>query len=139
MTTKRERMYARIEQHGQNLLAIFPNAMERDPVKLCKKLRKLDLEAAQHTVAMCNGEGCDTIHEETLTIIENKIAKLLANDPSTGVPVFINRDPRGYALKIDDEWLTASMGRDKFYDTPARRLHRDFGGYGIIAPDLTEE
>ncbi len=35
---------------------------------------------------------------------------------------FINRDPRGYALKLD---------------VPGERLemHRDFGGYYILAPD----
>ena len=53
------------------------------------------------------------------------------------VPVFVNLDPRGYSLKIDDEWMSEAKGRDEFYDTAARSLHRDMGGYGIIAPDLT--
>lgn len=44
------------------------------------------------------------------------------------VPVFVNLDPRGYALKINDEWMRANNVR----------LHSDFGGYGILAPDLTE-
>lgn len=43
-----------------------------------------------------------------------------------GVPVFLNRDPRGYALKIDDEWM-------RKHDA---KLYRDWGGYGIIAPDI---
>lgn len=34
----------------------------------------------------------------------------------------------GYALKIHSEW-TAKNAPD---------LHRDWGGYGIIAPDLTD-
>lgn len=55
MTTKRDRMYARIAQHGQNLLAIFPDASERDPVKLCKKLRKLETVAAAIGLQLCNG------------------------------------------------------------------------------------
>jgi hypothetical protein len=45
------------------------------------------------------------------------------------VPVIINRDPRGYALKIGDDWMSAHH---------TSRLHRDMGGYGILAPDLTE-
>jgi len=36
-------------------------------------------------------------------------------------------DPRGYALKLDDEWTRAN----------APHIHRDWGGYGILAPDLT--
>jgi len=42
------------------------------------------------------------------------------------VPVVINRDPRGYALKIEDEWF-------KDHDV---RIHKDWGGYGILAPDF---
>lgn len=43
-------------------------------------------------------------------------------------PNAMERDPRGYALKIRDEWMAK-------HETA---LHRDWGGYGIIAPDLSE-
>ena len=36
----------------------------------------------------------------------------------------INSDPRGHALKIDGEKAEIPQG-----------LHRDFGGYGILAPE----
>lgn len=36
----------------------------------------------------------------------------------------LNSDPRGYALKIDEELVKLPAG-----------LHRDFGGYGILAPE----
>lgn len=39
--------------------------------------------------------------------------------------VWFNGDPRGYALKVDL--------RD------GETLHRDWGGYGIIAPDLSDD
>jgi len=48
---------------------------------------------------------------------------------NAGIPVFLNLDPRGYALKIDDAWMRANDAR----------LHQDWGGYGILAPDLSEE
>lgn len=32
-------MYEAIEEHGKKLLALFPNAKEKDPIRLCKRLR----------------------------------------------------------------------------------------------------
>ena len=168
-TTKRETMYDAIADHGRNLLAIFPNATERDPVALCKKLRALESRAAAVALRLCNGPeypgGEDAVDKITDAILAS-VNKLLGNvneyQPKTGakcgcrrgvqrdncsacegtgyavdfrairnrkplVPVFVNRDPRGYALKIDDAW----MGAQKAV------LHRDWGGYGILAPDLS--
>jgi hypothetical protein len=42
------------------------------------------------------------------------------------VPVIINRDPRGFALKIDCDW----PGLNDY------TIHKDMGGYGILAPEL---
>ena len=36
---------------------------------------------------------------------------------------FINSDPRGYALKL------------RLEENESRQIHRDFGGYGILAPN----
>jgi hypothetical protein len=43
--------------------------------------------------------------------------------------IFANGDPRGYALKIRSEYV-----KNNNLD-----IHRDWGGYGIIAPDLRED
>jgi len=45
---------------------------------------------------------------------------------------FYNTDPRGYALKISDAYMRTRA------DIP-REFPRDIGGYGIIAPDFTDE
>jgi hypothetical protein len=45
------------------------------------------------------------------------------------VPVFVNGDPRGYALKIQDEYVSEN----------SLDIHRDMGGYGILAPDLSDD
>ena len=47
--------------------------------------------------------------------------------PDDYYPLFVNGDARGYALKIMDSYVME------------RRLdiYKDWGGYGIIAPDLT--
>jgi len=40
--------------------------------------------------------------------------------------VFINGDPRGYALKINDKYVRENQ----------LRIYSDMGGYGIIAPEF---
>jgi hypothetical protein len=116
-----------VTRHGKNLLAIFPNAKDKDPVKLCKKLRRIERKARELTTALCNGEEEAGKHEDYLEDVLDDIEKVLS--VSSGViPIFINRDPRGYALKIDSDVVTAQK----------ITIYRDMGGYGIIAPDLTE-
>ena len=123
-----DRMRERIRQHGEHLLAIFPRATERDPLELCRKLRRLETQGERIAVDYCNGlHGCEA-HEQQTDKLLAKVNKLLGNAPPA-VPVFFNSDPRGYALKIQDEYV-------REHDL---QIHRDLGGYGIIAPDLTED
>jgi hypothetical protein len=127
---KRDRMLKRIEKHGQDLLALFPDAKEQNPDKLCRKLRRLEHKATEITTSYCNGTYNAGEDLELLDIalddILGKVRKLLGltEEKAAEHQLFINRDPRGYALKIG---LAGS------------RLHRDWGGYGILAPDLTND
>jgi hypothetical protein len=117
-----------IVRHGEQLLALFPNAVEQDPVKLCKRLRRIETAIRRVMEEHCNG----TIGEEAVDIMADsaalRVRRLLGltEDVAAAVGLFINRDPRGYALKVSSEWA-----RDK-------AIYRDWGGYGILAPDLTE-
>lgn len=115
-----------IEAHGRKLLAIFPHATERDPVKLCKRLRRLEAKGAALALQLCNGpelqaERADCIGDDILDDVDS-----LLGFRAQGVPIFVNRDPRGYALKIDDDWMRKHKPD----------LHSDCGGYGIIAPEI---
>lgn len=114
-----------IEKHGRQLLAIFPNATEQDPVKLCKKLRRLEKRGERFAVRLCSEymseEADDREHDGILGGVDR-----LLNWNADNIPVFLNRDPRGYSLKINDDYM-----REHNLD-----LHRDFGGYGIIAPEI---
>lgn len=135
MSTKKERMYARIKEHGNNLLKIFPAASERDPVTLSKKAFALERKAHAIEEEACNGNPNARTEEQynawqaSIEHREELIHK--AFERLFGVPLaypyFINGDPRGYALKIKSE-AAANMN-----------IPRDWGGYGIIAPDLTED
>jgi hypothetical protein len=140
----------RIERHGRNLLAIFPDATEQDPVKLCKKLRRLERIGNAIGLRMCNGP--EYREAELWAAKERVLTKVqaLLGYQTGGVPVILNLDPRGYALKIDDEWMSKTNQHDCGYVGPCTtcpkcvrptervRLHRDWGGYGIIAPDLSD-
>lgn len=119
----------RILEHGQQLLAIFPGASERDPIQLCKRLRRLESKANAICLRLCNGpeypEGEVDRLLENIADAANSILRTAPDDPV----VFVNRDPRGHALKIDDE----DMRR---LEAKGLRLHKDWGGYGIIAPEI---
>ena len=131
MSTKKQRQYEQIKAHGENLLAIFPNATERDPIALYKKLRRMEAKASRITTDYCNGDFDAGENGEKLDAaldpILAKVNAILGNSGPDAVPVFVNRDPRGYGLKIDDDWMRKT----------GARLYSDWGGYGIIAPEIT--
>jgi hypothetical protein len=115
----------RITAHGRELLKLFPDATETDPVKLCKRLRRIEAAAHQIGMRLCNDSGYSGEEADDAALgVRRLLAKLLGN---SGPPVILNRDPRGYALKIDSEEMK------RFADS---RLHTDWGGYGILAPEI---
>lgn len=134
--TQKKTMYSEIEKHGNNLNKIFNTGL--DPVKLCKKLRSLELKAHRLATDYCNGENgvtTDNIREKELPIMQ-QIYKLLNNGTYNDgrphrkkVPIFLNYDSRGYALKINDSYVRA-------YNI---EIYKDWGGYGILAPDFTPD
>ena len=74
MNTKKQRQYEQIKAHGENLLAIFPNATERDPIALYKKLRRMEAKAQAIALRLCNGPeypgGYDEVDALTGAILE---------------------------------------------------------------------
>ena len=124
--TKKDKMYQRIKQHGEDLNAIFNTGIE--PVALCKKLRRLETKAHRLATDYCNGEnGVDSITVDNKSVpILKAVSRILKNNNS--FPVSINYDARGYALKISDLYMSK-------YNL---KLYQDWGGYGILAPDFSE-
>ena len=129
MNTKKQHQTEQIKDHGENLLHLFPRATERDPIKLCKKLRRMEAKAQEIALRLCNGPefpgGDDEVDALTGAILA-KVNAILGNYGPDAVPVFVNRDPRGYALKIDDVWMHNKQAR----------IDSDWGGYGISRPNL---
>lgn len=113
-------------RHVDVLAEIFP-VMRLDRANAWEKLKRLERRAARHALRGCNGpewpEGEQERDEARILAAVDKVTGYKA----AGVPVFLNGDPRGYSLKIDDKWTHA-----KGYEG----LHTDFGGYGILAPEF---
>ena len=116
-------MNERILAHGENLNKIFDTHFP--PITLCKKLRRLEVKATWYSEAYCNGTIDMTEHDKNSEAILKALDRILGFRKKK-IPVFVNSDPRGYALKIKDKWLRKND----------ITLNRDWGGYGLLAPDL---
>jgi hypothetical protein len=131
---KKAAMYSRIYQHAENLNEIFRLGIDGDyaaHIRICKQLRRLEVRAHALQERACNDENYNLTDAEAEMQDRSLLDSLdkIISFRKAGVPVFINGDPRGYALKIDEEYVKKH----------ALKIHRDWGGYGIIAPDLSEE
>jgi len=127
--TKRERMLERIARHGENLKRVFGLRAEVDGDKLARKLRRLEAEGAKYAQAIDTAPGLSETEQGAREAeLLAKVDKVLGFS-AKGIPVFINTDWRGYALKIDSEWTQAN----------AADFERDWGGFGLLAPDLSQE
>tara|TARA_R100000329_G_scaffold82052_1_gene69919 strand:- start:41 stop:424 length:384 start_codon:yes stop_codon:yes gene_type:complete len=122
--TKKELLYSRITKHGQDLKRVFNLDPTTDPVKLCKKLLRLETKAHKLATDFCNGD-VDQIEFDTKG---DKILKKVETILKDKKHLLLNGDARGYALKIDDNFLRINN----------LSIFRDWGGFGIVAPDFRE-
>lgn len=95
---------------------------------MCKRLRLWEQKAYKITLRLCDGpEYPKGEAERLLARILKSVNKLLGNirrPNQPKVPIFINQDARGLALKIDGDFL-----RKHNLSLPG-----DMGGDGILAP-----
>jgi hypothetical protein len=90
---------------------------------LWRKLRRIEKWFTVYSTRYCNS-GLDTDQfEQVKDTARNRLAKVFGGKVPVGV--FINSDPRGYALKLDNGQVTIPPGMDK-----------DWGGYGILAAEI---
>ncbi len=121
---KKELLYSRITKHGQDLKRLFNLDHTTDPVKLCKKLLRLETKAHRLATDYCNGD-VDQIEFDTKG---DKILKKVETILKDKKHLLLNGDARGYALKIDDDFIRVNN----------LSIFRDWGGFGIVAPDFIE-
>ena len=115
-----------ILNHGLCLQRHFGNGSAGGPVALCKALQRWEVKIHRLAEDICSGAEDTDKAAQIADRAVKKIASLLPTLPKDAI--VINFDPYGYALKIDDDYMRAAN-----IDT----LHRDWGGYGILAPDLS--
>lgn len=142
---KRERRAAALLAHYATCerlaLALGMPAEKVDGKKISVALLKIEREAHGGAEAQCNGEiyhcdgnewhfGTSEVHAE---MFDDSICERVAAVFGGVLPpgFFVNSDPRGYALKIDDG---DAAGRELIEST---RMHRDWGGNGILSPEIT--
>jgi len=115
---------AQVTRHGNQLIQLFNLSI--DPVKLCRALRRLEAQANRINTLYCNGDIEMEYHEKQSDVIEERVKKLFNNSDMFTAAFYYNSDPRGYALKLHEEWTRVN----------APDLYKDWGGYGILAPEF---
>ena len=113
--------------HVCNLQKIAGLNSYHEAFELYKKLHRIEARMSRIFTDECNGYSNLTEDQE-----EKRDARVL-KQLNTLLPglktIFLNGDPRGYALKISFE--EAKELRDKDIN-----LYTDWGGYGILAPEF---
>lgn len=120
---KKERMNDRIRNHGIKLIEYFGLPFDTDPTELCKKLFRIENKGHRIAEAMCNGTISEEQEEKEEKALERAFLRATGRDIDK-TECFFNWDPRGHFLKMEN---------------PPEGFYKDWGGYGIIAPDFREE
>ena len=117
---KRDRINEQILQHGFNLKRIFFDDPYEGigPVELAKKVHSIEVKAHKLAEDYCNGliESDDWYDIKEKKILD-RLDKVL-NFRERGIPVFVNGDPRGYALEHGCECISPQLdasGEVAFY------------------------
>lgn len=121
---KREQRQIELTKHYERCakLAALVGGVAKDGKKVAVQLLKAERLAHSAALMYCNGEINDSQFKVSAEKARAKVLETLGGFPHG---FFVNSDPRGYALKIDDK----KMDKYPF-------LHRDWGGYGILSPEI---
>lgn len=124
---KRQRRQMQLERHYRALEKLAMKCGTTNPNGKVLSVRLLKLERIAHKAAekYCNGEIGEIVLTATENTITEKIFFMFGSIPSG---FFINNDPRGYALKIKSEIMQT--------DYAGIGLQKDWGGYGLLAPEI---
>lgn len=153
---KRERRAAQLLAHYATCerlaIALGMPAANVDGKKISVALLKIERDANNAATAQCNGADYngqpfrktwddvtgDELDENPWEAFKRSIAERVAlafgrsPRPENAPPAFfVNGDARGYALKIDNEKPEGKALIE------AVKLHTDWGGFGILSPEIT--
>jgi hypothetical protein len=109
-------------KHLENLGAIL-NAPMAYTKYVFQKLKGIEMSGHRLATQYCNGEIQSDEMELFLDNAKNELKTLLPENVCRNI--HLNTDPRGYFLKLDDDYV-----RNQNIN-----IERDWGGYGILCPE----
>lgn len=125
---KKQKRDEAILKHGFALLRIFPRAQATYaglPRALYERLHRIEAEAHRLAERECNEQLPEGYSERKDASMLKRLDAILGFKEA-GIPVFLNGDPRGYALKIKDDYVREHK----------LEIQTDWGGYGILCPEF---
>lgn len=106
---------------------LFEHPKAFDGKKISVALWKIERDASDRSIDYCNGAITTERWEELKDLVKELVQETIGKLPPG---FFVNSDPRGYALKIDNENPAGKALIE------AVKLHTDWGGYGILSPEI---
>lgn len=102
-------------------LAAMMGGTETNGLKIWRRLRLAEGIGQRLGLQLCNGPELSEDEQDRIKLkIRDKVARTLGAIPPG---FFINLDPRGYSLKLEENSVPLP-------------LHKDWGGYQILAPEI---
>lgn len=136
--TKAERRKLQLNRHYKALELVSESLGHEKGLfngkKLSVALLKLEREAHKGAEDYCNGVIDSDTWDLLQANIEKDVYRLFKVDSMPGF--FVNGDPRGCALKIDSDVMRDGTikGNESRYKNCG--LMTDWGGYGLLAPEI---
>ena len=109
-----------IQQYLDTLHRLFPRF--QPTMSNWRALRRLECKVSRANENLRNMPDYEAEHDSVIVNAHATLDKLGLDHPT----IFLNTDLRGYAIKFDDKANQCSH----------LPLHRDWGGYVILAPTL---
>jgi len=119
-----DRVIEQRERHHEALKQMLPKSKQINGAGLqtWRKLRRIEARANVFALRLCNGPEMSENEQDTETeAITAAVAVVFGGAVPKGF--FVNRDPRGYALKLEPGSVPFA-------------LHEDWGRYQILAPEI---
>ncbi len=107
------------ENHHRALETLRAPNCKLTGLQLWRRLGTIERMTHDAALKYCNGEMQSDDFDEVKEYAHQRIEEIFGHKVKG---FFVNSDPRGYALKLDNEKTTIPEG-----------MHKDWGGYGILA------
>lgn len=116
---KQTRVFAHLAELEKIAGLYISDSTDAGKMSLFRKLRRMECRARRLSEAQCNASTYSTRNDDELERIETRLKGMFRYPENVGV----NKDPRGYALKIFGDYRNTSAVIDWGYNV-------------VVAPEL---